>query len=106
MYLGIAGENLSAGLGTAAQGVLCLRLCEKRFGATQFALLSSLFALGRWLTGPIAGWSAQHLGYTAHFFLAVLAAVPGLLVLQKIAPIQQREVPGTVPPPAAEAAPA
>ena len=97
VYLGIGGENLSAGLGTAAQGVLCLRLCEKRFGATQFALLSSLFALGRWLTGPIAGWSAQHLGYTTHFFLAVLAAVPGLLVLQHIAPIQQREVPAALP---------
>jgi len=103
VYAAVAGENLSVGLGTAAQGVLILRLCEKRFGATQFALLSSLFAVGRTASGPVAGWSAELLGYTTHFFVAVLAAVPGLLVLQKIAPIWQREVPAATPAP--EAAP-
>jgi len=97
VYLAIAGENFSAGLGTAAQGVLILRLCQKRFAATQFALLSSLFALGRLISGPLAGVSAQYLGYTTHFFLSVVAAVPGLLILQKIAPFQQREVLAAMP---------
>jgi PAT family beta-lactamase induction signal transducer AmpG len=96
VYLGVAGENLSIGLGTAALLTLCLRLCEKRFGATQYALLSSIFALGRIVTGPPAGWIVDHWGYTPLFLIAILAAVPGLAVLQVIAPIQQREVPNAL----------
>ena len=40
VYLAIVGENVAIGLGTPALLTLCLRLCEKRFGATQYALLS------------------------------------------------------------------
>ena len=45
-YLAIAGEYASQGMGTAALVALVTRLCEKRYSATQYALLSSLFALG------------------------------------------------------------
>ena len=56
-YASIASEQAAQGMGTAAQGVLLLRVCDKRYSATQFALLSSLFALGRWAAGcPAAGW--------------------------------------------------
>jgi MFS transporter, PAT family, beta-lactamase induction signal transducer AmpG len=93
VYLGIAGENFAAvGLGTAALSTLCLRLCEKRYGATQYALLSSLFAFGRWITGPIAGVVAQKAGYTALFFIGVAASAPGLLLLHFIAPLKERDV--------------
>ncbi|MBK7864027.1 MAG: MFS transporter [Archangiaceae bacterium] len=92
VYLAIAGENLAIGLGTPAMLTLCLRLCEKKYGATQYALLSSLFALGRWATGPPAGYIAEKTSYTFLFFFAVLAAVPGLVLLQRIAPLGQREV--------------
>src|SRR5262249_16879277 len=47
MYSAIAFEMGTSGMGTGAFGVLLLRLTEKRFSATQFALLSSLFAVPR-----------------------------------------------------------
>lgn len=92
VYLAIAGENFAIGTATPAMLTLCLRLCEKRYGATQYALLSSLFALGRWSTGPPAGYLAEHTSYTFLFFIAILAAVPGLLLLHQIAPFGSKEV--------------
>ena len=91
-YTSVAGEYAAQGLASAAQGALLLRVCDKRYSATQFALLSSLFALGRWGAGLPSGWLVQELGYPAFFALACGLAVPGLLFLQRIAPIRQREV--------------
>jgi PAT family beta-lactamase induction signal transducer AmpG len=96
-YLAIAGEYAFQGMGTAALVALVTRMCEKRYSATQYALLSSLFALGRWVGTPASGWIAQTLGYRTFFLAATAAAIPGLLVLQKIAPIQQKEVPAAEP---------
>ncbi|MBL8956672.1 MAG: MFS transporter, partial [Myxococcaceae bacterium] len=92
VYLAIVGENVAIGLGTPALLTVCLRACEKRLGATQYALLSSIFALGRWATGPPAGMIAEGSGYTALFLCGIAAALPGLLILQVIAPIHQRDV--------------
>lgn len=92
VYLATAGEYAFQGMATAAQAAFILRLCEKRFSATQFALLSSLFGLGRTLSGPIAGFVAHGFGYVALFVVATVAAIPGLLFLQRIAPLQQREI--------------
>lgn len=92
VYLAIVGENVAIGLGTPALLTVCLRACEKRLGATQYALLSSIFALGRWATGPPAGMIAEGSGYTALFLCGIAAAVPGLLILHVIAPFHQREV--------------
>ncbi len=92
VYLAIVGENVAIGLGTPALLTVCLRACEKRLGATQYALLSSIFALGRWATGPPAGMIAEASGYTTLFLYGVVCALPGLLILQVIAPIQQRDV--------------
>jgi len=94
-YVAIAGEYGAQGLASAAQGALLLRVCDKRYSATQFALLSSLFGLGRWGAGLPSGWLVQRLGYPAFFGLACALAIPGLLILQRIAPIQQREVTAT-----------
>lgn len=91
-YVATFGESAFQGMGTAAQGAFILKLCEKRFSATQFALLSSLFGIGRTLSGPIAGFVAQGFGYVALFVVATVAAIPGLLFLQRIAPIGQREI--------------
>jgi len=98
-YVAIAGEYASQGMGTAAQLALVTRLCDRRYSATQYALLSSLFGLGRWASGPPSGWLAERLGYTTFFVAAALAAAPGLLLLQAIAPIGQRDVPGAALPP-------
>lgn len=91
-YVAIAGEYAFQGMGTSALMALVTRLCEKRYSATQYALLSSLFGLGRWVGGPPSGWLAQRLGYEGFFVAAMLCALPGLLLLQRIAPLRQREV--------------
>ena len=96
-YVAIAGEYAFQGMGTAALVALVTRLCEKRYSATQYALLSSLFALGRWVGTPASGWLAQTMGYRAFFLAATAVSIPGLLLLQKIAPIQQKEVPAAEP---------
>ena len=81
------------GMATAAQAVLLLRVCDRRYSATQFALLSSLFALGRWASGPPSGFLAEAVGYPVFFALcASVMALPGFWFLQRIAPIAGREV--------------
>jgi PAT family beta-lactamase induction signal transducer AmpG len=92
-YASIGAENAAQGMGTAAQGVLLLRVCDKRYSATQFALLSSLFALGRWAAGLPSGWLAAHIGYPAFFAAcATVFALPGFIFLQRIAPFGHRDV--------------
>src|SRR5690606_38281792 len=55
MYGAMTIEAGTSGMGTGAFNVLLLRLTQKRFSATQYALLSSIFALGRTVAGPISG---------------------------------------------------
>lgn len=91
-YAAIAGEQGAQGMATAAMLALILRVCDKRYSATQYALLSSLFGLGRTLAGVPSGWLAHSLGYPVFFALAVAAALPGLVLLQAIAPFGRRDV--------------
>jgi PAT family beta-lactamase induction signal transducer AmpG len=91
MYAAQAFELGSSGLGSGAFGVLLLRLTQKRFSATQFALLSSLFTLPRVLAGPPAGILADTLGWRDFFVLTVLTGVPGMLMLARFVPWSVRE---------------
>ena len=91
-YAAIAGEQGAQAMASAALGALILRVCDKRYGATQYALLSSLFGLGRSLAGVPSGALAQWLGYPAFFALAVALSAPGFALLQRIAPLRQRDV--------------
>lgn len=90
-WLAIAGEYAFQGMGTAAISAFMMRLCEKRYGATQYALLSSLFGVGRVASGPPSGWLAERLGYTSFFLVAVAAALPGLAVLHLVSPFGSPE---------------
>ncbi len=91
-YVGIAAEYASQGMGTAALLALILRVCDKRYSATQYALLSSLFGLGRTISGIPSGWIAERLGYAGFFGTCMALAIPGLVVLSRIAPLGAREV--------------
>jgi PAT family beta-lactamase induction signal transducer AmpG len=88
----MALENLTQGLGTGAFSVLLLRLTQKRFSATQYALFSSLFGLPRLWSGPLSGLLVNGLGWEAFFWLTMLAGIPGLLLLQRFAPLGVREL--------------
>ena len=77
----IAFENLSGGMGTAAFVAFLMSLCNQRFTATQFALLSAFASVGRVWVGPLAGVLAQSIGWPAFFLVSIVAAVPALVLL-------------------------
>ena len=74
-------ENLCGGMGTAAYVALLMALCDRRFSATQYALLSALSAVGRVYVGPAAGYLVKYLGWEVFFLFTFVIALPGLVLL-------------------------
>jgi PAT family beta-lactamase induction signal transducer AmpG len=83
MVAAIATENLLSGMGTAAYSAFLMMLCNPRFTATQYALLTSLMALTRVLAGPPSGFLAEHVGWEMYFLIAISLMAPGLLLLTR-----------------------
>lgn len=77
----IAFENLSGGMGTAAFVAFLMSLCNQRFTATQFALLSAFASIGRVWVGPLAGVLAETIGWPVFFLVSTAAALPALWML-------------------------
>ena len=91
----IAFENLSSGMGTAAYAAFMASITNKKFTATQYALLSSLMGIPRVLASAPTGYLAQGIGWIGFFITCTLMALPGLLLLHKIAPWRPRSAPNT-----------
>jgi len=81
MVAAIGIENLCSGMGTAAYAAFLMSLCDKRYTATQYALLTSLMAVTRVVAGAPTGFLAKAYGWEAYFLVSALAAIPGLLLL-------------------------
>lgn len=79
-------ENICGGMGTAAFVAFMMSLCDKRFTATQYALLTSLMAVTRVLAGVPTGFMITSLGWAMFYTVSVLAALPGILLLPRFAP--------------------
>lgn len=77
----IGVENLAGGMGTAAFVAYLSGLCHRTYTATQYALLSSLAAVGRTLLAANAGWMAQNSSWSLFYGLTTLAALPGVLMI-------------------------
>ena len=89
----IAFENLSGGMGTAAFVAFLMSLCNQRFTATQFALLSAFASIGRVWVGPLAGVLAESIGWPTFFIVSTVAALPALVMLWWLrAPVRALEV--------------
>ena len=86
MVTAVVVENFGLGLVTAAMTAFLMSMCNKRFTATQFALLSSLMAASRDVLVAPAGTIAESLGWPTFFLITVAMAVPPLLLLPFIAP--------------------
>ena len=82
----IAFEYLGVGLGTAAFVAFIARETDKRYVATQFALLTALTALPRTFANAVTGVIVEYTGWTSFFLLCALIAIPGMLLLFKVAP--------------------
>ena len=74
-------ENFCNGLGNAAFTACLMGLCNKRFTATQFALLTSLSALTREFLGGPAAWLADSFGWQWFFVISTMTALPGMVLL-------------------------
>lgn len=81
MYGTAVLERFTSGLGTAAFLTFLMDLCEKRFAATQYALLSALYRLGGIAAGSISGYATRALGYADYFLLTFALAFPAFLLL-------------------------
>jgi PAT family beta-lactamase induction signal transducer AmpG len=78
----IAFENFSGGLGTAAYVAFMAGLTNKRFTATQYALLTSFMGIPRVIVATPTGLMAETMGWIAFFIFCALIALPGLLLLR------------------------
>jgi PAT family beta-lactamase induction signal transducer AmpG len=86
LVVAIGVQNFGDGMGTAAFVALLTALCNVRFSAFQYALLSALASLGRILLGPVSGKVADSVGWVEFFLVAFCVALPGLaltLVLKR-----------------------
>jgi PAT family beta-lactamase induction signal transducer AmpG len=77
-------ENVTGGMGTAAFVALVMSLCDPRYTATQFALLSSLEALGRVFAGRPSADIVDAVGWTQFFVLTVVVSLPGLWAVWRL----------------------
>ncbi len=77
-------ENVTGGMGTAAFVALVMSLCDARYTATQFALLSSLEALGRVFVGRPSADLVEVVGWAQFYGLTAVAALPGLWAVWRI----------------------
>lgn len=77
----VAMENLAGGMGASASAALLMALCNQRYSATQFALLSALASVGRIVIGSRAGYMVEAWGWPQFFLVTLAAAIPGLLLL-------------------------
>lgn len=81
IYGAVILEQFTQGLGTAAFLAFLMALCDRRFAATQYALLSALFGLSRSLAASRSGYLAEGMGYAPYFLLTFAMAFPAYALL-------------------------
>jgi PAT family beta-lactamase induction signal transducer AmpG len=86
----ISMEALGVGLGTVAFVAYIARATHPAYTATQFALFTSLMAVPRTFANAATGWLVETMGWTIFFLLCAVLAVPGMLLLFKVAPWNEK----------------
>lgn len=79
-------ELLATGLGSTAYTAYMSSQTNRRFTATQYALMTSLMAVPGTIVAAGTGFIAQATGWPGFYAVCALAAIPGMLILAKIAP--------------------
>jgi PAT family beta-lactamase induction signal transducer AmpG len=98
LFFAVGVENVTGGMGTAAFVAFLMALCNQKFSATQYALLSAFSAVGRVWVGPLAGVLTVTLGWPQFFIFSTVMAIPGLVMLFKLKPvILSLETPKEIP---------
>ena len=81
LYLTVAGENFSGGLGSAAFVAYLSALCNKKYTGTQYALLSSIMGLARTVLSSPSGFLVESFGWANFFIFSTFLGMPAILVL-------------------------
>jgi len=81
MIAAVAIENLTHAMGNVALVALIMAICDVRFSAFQYALLSVLSQLPRYGLGGPAGWVADHGGWPVYYVVSFLLGIPGLVTV-------------------------
>lgn len=84
MYGAAIIETFCGGLGTAAFLSFLMFICDRANAATEYALMSALFAAGRTFAFALSGYLAKDLGYANYYWLTAALALPGLALLPRI----------------------
>ena len=82
----VAAENFTSGLGTGAFVALLMALCDRRFSATQYAVVQRVRFRRANFIGPLAGVVAADYGWPTYFVVSLVCALPGLLMLLLLRP--------------------
>ncbi|MCC6624481.1 MAG: MFS transporter [Deltaproteobacteria bacterium] len=95
LFVSLGAENLAGGLGSAAFVTFITALCDRRYSAFQYALLSAIAMVGTILIGPIAGRVADDIGWAGYFVISAVVALPGLaLAVALRRPLERLDRPG------------
>ena len=92
MINAICIENICSGLATAAFSAFMMNLCDKRYTATQYALLTSFMAVTRIFVQTPSGYIAKGVGWEFYFIISILISIPGLLLLLRYDKWQSHQV--------------
>ncbi|TQV81581.1 AmpG family muropeptide MFS transporter [Aliikangiella coralliicola] len=86
LFAAVSMEYLGVGLGTVGVLSYMSKLTSRKFTATQFALLSSIATIPRTFAGATTGFIIEAVGYFSFFVICFCCAIPGMLLLLKVAP--------------------
>jgi PAT family beta-lactamase induction signal transducer AmpG len=81
MYAASATESFTGGLGTAAFLAFLMAIVNKERSTTEYAILSSIFAFSRSLSGGASGFGVEAMGYSGYFLLTFILAFPAYFFL-------------------------
>ena len=81
MYCAVVFEHVTHAMGNIAVVALMMALCDLRFSAFQYALLSVLSQIPRYGLGWPAGWVADHGGWPTYYVVSFVLGIPGLVVV-------------------------
>lgn len=95
LALTVVFEDISAGMGNAAFVAFIASICNRRYTATQFAILSSIATLGRNFFSGFSGDMVKALGWAPFFYTCALIAIPGLIMLFMMRKYQMQDTQST-----------
>lgn len=81
MVAAVSIDNVAGAMGNIAAVALIMALCDRRYSAFQYALLSALALTPRYVLGGPAGWVADVAGWPMYYIISVLLALPGLVLV-------------------------